>query len=73
MKSFFCEICGKEHDGTYGSGRFCSPKCRSTNNILKVKKHVCNFHKKEDLKKTSYEEYFRRKVEMCTLWYLFSN
>ena len=51
MKTFFCEICGKEHDGTYGSGRFCSPKCRSTNNILKVKKHVCNFHKKEDLKK----------------------
>lgn len=51
MKSFFCEICGKEHDGTYGSGRFCSPKCRSTNNILKVKNHVCNFRKKEDLEK----------------------
>ena len=22
-----CENCGKEHDGTYGSGRFCSEKC----------------------------------------------
>lgn len=22
-----CEKCGKEHDGTYGSGRFCSGKC----------------------------------------------
>jgi hypothetical protein len=22
-----CENCEKEHDGTYGSGRFCSPKC----------------------------------------------
>jgi len=22
-----CENCGKEHDGTYGSGRFCSSKC----------------------------------------------
>lgn len=22
-----CESCGKEHDGTYGSGRFCSRSC----------------------------------------------
>lgn len=22
-----CEYCGKKHDGSYGSGRFCSPKC----------------------------------------------
>ena len=22
-----CEFCGCEHDGTYGSGRFCSPTC----------------------------------------------
>jgi Zn finger protein HypA/HybF involved in hydrogenase expression len=22
-----CEYCSKEHDGTYGSGRFCSQKC----------------------------------------------
>ena len=22
-----CEVCGKEHDGTYGSGRFCSRRC----------------------------------------------
>lgn len=22
-----CEYCGKEHDGSYGSGRFCSAKC----------------------------------------------
>jgi very-short-patch-repair endonuclease len=24
-----CEECGKEHDGSYGSGRFCSKHCRS--------------------------------------------
>lgn len=24
---FICENCEKEHDGTYGSGRFCSTKC----------------------------------------------
>ena len=23
-----CEVCGKEHDGSYGSGRFCSKHCR---------------------------------------------
>jgi len=22
-----CERCNKEHDGSYGSGRFCSEKC----------------------------------------------
>lgn len=25
---FKCENCGKEHDGSYGSGRFCCKKCR---------------------------------------------
>ena len=24
-----CEYCGEEHDGSYGSGRFCSKKCQS--------------------------------------------
>ena len=31
-----CENCGKEHDSTYGSGRFCCKKCAkafSTKNI----------------------------------------
>ena len=27
-KKYICENCGKEHDGTYGTGRFCSQKCR---------------------------------------------
>ena len=25
---FKCESCGKEHDGSYGSGRFCCKKCQ---------------------------------------------
>jgi len=28
MKKNICENCGKEHDGSYGSGRFCSDLCR---------------------------------------------
>lgn len=26
-KNYICELCGKIHDGTYGSKRFCSQKC----------------------------------------------
>lgn len=25
-----CEVCGREHDGSYGSGRFCSNNCKCT-------------------------------------------
>jgi hypothetical protein len=28
-----CEKCGNEHDGTYGSGRFCSKSCASKRNM----------------------------------------
>lgn len=28
MKTYICENCKKEHDGSYGSGRFCSKRCR---------------------------------------------
>lgn len=28
-----CESCGKEHDGTYGSGRFCSSKCSHSRHV----------------------------------------
>lgn len=27
QEKYICENCGKEHDGSYGSGRFCSQKC----------------------------------------------
>ena len=36
-----CENCGKKHDGSYGSGRFCSKKCArsySTKNVIKGQK-----------------------------------
>lgn len=44
-----CENCGKEHDGSYGSGRFCSKKCarsystkNTTGNFKKAKCIDCN-------------------------------
>ena len=30
-----CENCGKEHDGSYGSGRFCSKSCKCAFNAKK--------------------------------------
>lgn len=41
-----CEYCGNEHDGSFGSGRFCSPGCRSKYGSSKVKNHKCNFEHK---------------------------
>lgn len=38
-----CENCGKEHDGSYGSGRFCSKSCSiSFGNKHKIRKKETN-------------------------------
>ena len=34
-----CENCDKEHDGSYGFGRFCSKRCRCSFNAKKQKKY----------------------------------
>lgn len=34
-----CENCGNEHDGSYGSGRFCSEKCKQI--FVGFKEHPC--------------------------------
>ena len=40
-----CENCGKEHDGSYGSGRFCSVSCKQKFCIKpkKNKQYKCKF------------------------------
>ena len=38
-----CENCGNEHDGSYGSGRFCSKHCRCSKKKKKVKNRKNNF------------------------------
>lgn len=42
-----CEMCGNEHDGSYGSGRFCSNHCRHRYIGKQPKKHVRNFKGKK--------------------------
>jgi len=50
-----CEYCNNEHDGSYGSGRFCSEKCSkgySTKSKRKeINKKVSNTLKKKFIKK----------------------
>lgn len=40
QEKYICENpkCGKEHDGSYGSGRFCSAKCKNAYNLSKASK-----------------------------------
>ncbi len=51
MKS--CENCGTEHDGTYGSGRFCSTKCSrgfsTKNKRLEINEKISKSLTKEPL------------------------
>ena len=45
-----CENCGKEHDGSYGSGRFCCKSCSiAFGNKQRIKKQKIN-KKKEQIK-----------------------
>lgn len=59
-----CENCGKEHDGSFGSGRFCSRSCsnkrirteetrKKISEKLKGKKPKCK-RRKKDKEETSY-------------------
>ena len=58
-----CEVCGKEHDGSYGSGRFCSRSCgckfsaisRSKECLEQIKKKVQK--SKSSLKENNKKEY----------------
>lgn len=45
-----CEYCEKEHDGSYGSGRFCSPKCARTFSTSKNKEEI-NRKRSDSIKK----------------------
>lgn len=63
MKSIFssmnssnmkCENCGKDHDGSYGSGRFCSVKC-SRGFSTKAKRKEINKKVSEKMYKGNYK------------------
>lgn len=60
MKINVCENCGKEHDGSYGSGRFCSKSCRCSY-IAKQVKH------RKVARKNSRSPYGTWKCDRCNL------
>ena len=49
-----CENCGKEHDGSYGSGRFCSLHCGKSYIAKKVKNRKSGFTIYSAKRKASY-------------------
>jgi len=55
-----CENCGCEHDGSYGSGRFCSTKC-SRGFSTKAKRKEIN----EKVSKTLTKEPYRKQCPEC--------
>lgn len=65
-----CEYCGNEHDGTYGSGRFCNITCRNRFNYIKARKQfVINVKERARIKheKEQNTEYI---CELCGKHYL---
>lgn len=40
MNNFICEYCNCEHDGNYGSGRFCTRECMYKFVLSKRRKHL---------------------------------
>ena len=62
-----CENCDKEHDGSYGSGRFCSDHCRrvySGKHVNVNGKHKCNFKNNVNSRRPK-AEYGRWKCKCC--------
>lgn len=59
-----CENCGKEHDGSYGSGRFCSKFCSVsyTNKHRKINRQLLNKKISEGVKKYNKEHLIEKKL-----------
>ena len=59
-----CEVCGKEHDGSYGSGRFCSRSCGCKfSAISRSKECLEQIKKKVQKSKSSLKENNKKKYE----------
>ena len=54
-----CEVCGKDHDGAYGSGRFCSQTCARKASSLLCDKKAAAKKASQTLKSKSPEEVYK--------------
>ena len=56
-----CEKCGKEHDGSFGSGRFCSRSCANSHKHSEVQKQkISNSLKETRFKKDIIKQFETR-------------
>lgn len=58
----YCELCGKEHDGSYGSGRFCSRTCARSFSTFKNRSEI---NKKVSDTFKSKNEHKQRYCKLC--------
>lgn len=65
MEVLKCENCGNEHDGSYGSGRFCSKNCKCSYAGKNVKNRKSNL---KFLKDTEYKNKLREKNLLEQRW-----
>lgn len=62
-----CEVCGKEHDGSYGSGRFCSKSCGCKYSAISRSKDCLNFIKQKVQNSKSLSKERKQKEYEATL------
>lgn len=62
-----CERCGKEHDGTYGTGRFCSRSCANARRHSEETKNKirAGFNRWKDANPEKFLENCRRGARLC--------
>ena len=63
-----CEKCNNEHDGLYGSGRFCSPSCAHTQTHSKETKLKISLNMKNSINYNFMVESIRKRQPPKILW-----
>ena len=60
LSSRICEFCGKEHDGSYGSGRFCSYGAWRDNSEMIERKELSNLENIDIFSLPDFQEIYKR-------------
>ena len=63
-------IVGKEHDGTYGSGRFCNVICKNRYNYIKARKQSAIVNRENSKKKKEIKNNTKHICEICKKEYM---
>lgn len=66
-------IVGKEHNGSYGSGRFCNLQCKNKYNYIKARKQLSINRKESAIKKQEELNNSEHICELCKKTYILKN